>query len=135
MGDFREMLQTEVTKARQALLEEELKSNKIKDLKEELIQLQMEQTKIMPELPKDLLASLPTELSDELQKSMKEAYLKMATEKMDETILQSETLESQNKFEESKEKINSHITKSHQISTSNELLTTSIPEELLTSLP
>merc|ERR1712142_1322024 len=188
--DFRDMLQTEVTKARQALLDEELekhkkeninpecsgqdttsteieeildlvkdldeetskyiyeqlqiilveidqesKSNKIKDLKEELIQLQMEQTKIMPELPKDLLASLPTELSDEIQKSMKEAYLKMATEKMDETILQSETLESQNKFEESKEKINSHITKSHQISTSNELLTTSIPEELLTSLP
>merc|ERR1712142_200717 len=188
--DFREMLQTEVTKARQALLEEELekhkkeninpecsgqdttsteieeildlvkdldeetskyiyeqlqiilveidqesKSNKIKDLKEELIHSQMEQTKIMPELPKDLLASLPTELSDEIQKSMKEAYLKMATEKMDETILQSEALESQNKFEESKEKINSHITKSHQISTSNELLTTSIPEELLTSLP
>merc|ERR1712142_342275 len=139
--DFRDMLQTEVTKARQALLEEELekhkkeninpecsgqdttsteieeildlvkdldeetskyiyeqlqiilveidqesKSNKIKDLKEELIQLQMEQTKIMPELPKDLLASLPTELSDEIQKSMKEAYLKMATEKMDETF-------------------------------------------------
>merc|ERR1712142_379641 len=188
--DFREMLQTEVTKARQALLEEELekhkkeninpecsgqdttsteieeildlvkdldeetskyiyeqlqiilveidqesKSNKIKDLKEELIHLQMEQTKIMPELPKDLLASLPTELSDEIQKSMKEAYLKMATEKMDETFLQSEALESQNKFEESKEKINSHISKSHQISTSNELLTTSIPEELLTSLP
>merc|ERR1712098_763134 len=58
-----------------------------------------------------------------------------ATEKMDETILQSEAVESQNKFEESKEKINSHTTKSHQISTSNELLTTSIPEELLTSLP
>merc|ERR1711872_1181069 len=135
MGDFREMLQTEVTKARQALLEQESKSNKIKDLKEELIHLQMEQTKIMPELPKDLLASLPTELSDEIQKSMKEAYLKMATEKMDETFLQSEALESQNKFEESKEKINSHISKSHQISTSNELLTTSIPEELLTSLP
>merc|ERR1712106_1004070 len=54
-------------------IDQELKQQKMKDLREELIQLQIQQNKIMPGLPDDIISSLPKVLSDELQKSMKDA--------------------------------------------------------------
>merc|ERR1712106_517312 len=114
-------------------IDQELKQQKMKDLREELTQLQIQQNKIMPGLPDDLISSLPKELSDELQKSMKDAYLKMASTNVNENDKESEiehnvteVLNNDGKDLDNKPTVTI---------TSDEVIMSSIPEDLLANLP
>merc|ERR1712212_272106 len=64
-------------------INEENKEEKVKKLKEELISLQMEQTKLMPSLPKELLENLPEEISFSLNSQIKDALLTMCVQEHD----------------------------------------------------
>merc|ERR1712106_1061815 len=110
-------------------IDQELKQQKMKDLHEELIQLQIQQNKIMPGLPDDLISSLPKELSDELQKSMKDAYLKMASTNNKENEVEHDVTEVLNNDEKDLDN------KPTVTITSDEVIMSSIPEDLLANLP
>ena len=59
-------------------VDEDAKHEKLAEMREELVQLQMEQSKLMPTIPEELKASLPPELAHILNKEMKTAYLSIA---------------------------------------------------------
>merc|ERR1712029_204692 len=60
-------------------IDSDIKDQKIKSMKEELIKLQIEQTNLMPSIPEDIINNLPLEISENLQSALKGAYLQMAT--------------------------------------------------------
>ena len=66
----------------QAVLKEvdnDLKQQKINSLKEDLIKLQIEQTKLMPSIPAEVSNNLPQEIADNLNSTMKTAILNIAS--------------------------------------------------------
>merc|ERR1712045_328454 len=66
----------------QAVLKEvdsDLKQQKINSLKEDLIKLQIEQTKLMPSIPAEVSNNLPQEIADSLNSTMKTAILNIAS--------------------------------------------------------
>ena len=124
----------------QTILEEvnlEVKKQKIDKMKEELIQLQIEQTKLLPPVPAEVTDNLPPEMSESIRHLMKDALLTMAS-----------TAE-QSKKTEVKEMITEFLTSDDENETEESktpaqpppppppppLVLSSLPEDLLSSLP
>ena len=63
-----------------AELDDEVKKDKLEKMKEELIQLQIEQFKLIPNIPEELKASLPPEMIATLERELKTAYISLAGE-------------------------------------------------------
>ena len=84
-------------------IEDSTKISHLEKLKQELIALQLEQSRLIPGLPEDLASALPPELKSELCLQLKEAYLNMyhdsfqsSKEKQDITEEYSEITEEDN---------------------------------------
>merc|ERR1711915_909293 len=108
-------------------IDQEQKQKQILQLKEELIELQMEQTKIMPQLPPELIASSPEHLKDNIQNSVKDAFLQMASEKDDKNN------KTENKIRQPEKEIDSKTDSDFEVMGSDFLMK-SIPDELLANL-
>ena len=67
-------------------IDNDLKQKELDELKEKLLTLQIEQTELIPSLPKELTASLPPEFAEKLTKDMKEAYLHMADQNINQEV-------------------------------------------------
>merc|ERR1712226_1312841 len=59
-------------------IEEEKKEESLKSLKDELLQMQIEQNQLIPEPPTELLKSLPEDIAQQMKDAMKSAYREMA---------------------------------------------------------
>merc|ERR1711884_85053 len=59
-------------------IEEEDREAKLANLKEELLNLQEEQNKLMPQLPDEISSNVPEEMARQLEDAMKDAYQKLA---------------------------------------------------------
>ena len=84
-------------------IEDSTKISQLEKLKQELIALQLEQSRLIPGLPEELASALPPELKSELCLQLKEAYLNMyhdsfqsSKEKQDITEEYSEITEEDN---------------------------------------
>ena len=110
-------------------LAEEEKVEKLEILREELLLLQLEQRRLMPSLPAELLSSVPAELARQLQKDMEEAFRMMAETNLGDTnnIHMEEDVKN---VEEDMQDSSNFIGE-----VDNNSLIPSLPEDLLRSLP
>merc|ERR1712203_375989 len=74
-------------------IEEEDRETKLANLKEELLNLQEEQNKLMPQLPDEITSNVPEDMARQLEDAMKDAYQKLAEREAENTQISKTTTE------------------------------------------
>merc|ERR1712038_298537 len=74
-------------------IEEEDREKKFANLKEELLNLQEEQNKLMPQLPDEISSNVPEEMARQLEDAMKDAYQKLAEREAEKKQISETTTE------------------------------------------
>merc|ERR1711899_634585 len=74
-------------------IEEEDREKKLANLKGELLNLQEEQNKLMPQLPDEISSNVPEEMARHLEDAMKDAYQKLAEREAENTQISKTTTE------------------------------------------
>ena len=139
-------------------IDEDIKAQKIASMREDLIKLQIEQSKLMPSLPAEIVSNLPPEILQGIEGAMKDAFLEMAKDtneskekdepKIKEIITEGSGSSKERELAKEKEKdkiseVESMITEFMESDEEDELpqnpaplaMIPSIPEELLNTIP
>ena len=74
-------------------IEEEDREAKLANLKEELLNLQEEQNKLMPQLPDEISSNVPEEMARQMEEAMKDAYQKLAEREAEKRQISKTTTE------------------------------------------